>query len=281
MKMTRYLQVPRVDNLSTREFLDEYAYPGRPVLIAGAMRDWQILTDWTPEFFARHYGSVEVNVTRCRSTTDTCRMRLGDYLEYVKTTQDHDPYYLSAWKFEHDAPELLQQYTAPECFYSWHTRLPQQIRPVWRWLFIGGANTGTKMHLDVLMTSAWNGVISGRKRWLFYPPDQRDQVYDGNVDAFHPDLQQYPLYADARPLACEQEAGDIVFTPTGWYHQVINEQPGISITENFINETNAHAVMKCILHSSDLIKQRFNLPADCDVAQLVLQHIPEMSAALE
>jgi histone arginine demethylase JMJD6 len=281
METPKYPQVPRVDKLSATEFLNEYGFQGRPVLIAGAMRDWQAMADWTPEFFARHYGSVEVTVQRCRSASDTCRMRLHDYLEYMKTTQDGDPYYLSAWRFENDAPELLQHYTIPEYFYSWHTRLPKPIRPTWRWLFIGGANTGTKMHLDVMMTSAWNGVISGRKRWLFYSPDQREQVYDGNVDAFNPDLEQYPLYADARPLACEQEPGDIVFTPTGWYHQVINEQPCISITENFLNETNSRAVMECIVHSSELIKQRFNLPEDLDVAQLVLQHIPEMSNAME
>ena len=32
--------------------------------------------------------------------------------------------------------------------------------------------------------------------------------------------------------------GEIVFTPSGWWHQVVNLEASISITENFINATN-------------------------------------------
>jgi ribosomal protein L16 Arg81 hydroxylase len=43
-------------------------------------------------------------------------------------------------------------------------------------------------------------------------------------------------------LQCVQEPGDIVFIPSGWWHQVRNEEPGIAVTENFVNATNAKAV---------------------------------------
>ncbi|PCH91672.1 MAG: hypothetical protein COB85_08860, partial [Bacteroidetes bacterium] len=83
---------------------------------------------------------------------------------------------------------------------------------------------------------------SGRKYWLFYPPEQTDFLYEGTVDGFDPDLDKYPYFAKTRPLLCIQNPGEIVFTPSGWYHQVRNEGACISFTENFINETNIREV---------------------------------------
>lgn len=245
------------------------------------MKTWKAFTSWTPSFFASNYSAVEITVRRCRDISNSCRMRLGDYLTYMASTRDDDPYYLSGWKFEFDIPELVGDYLAPEYFNSWHTRFPPGLRPCWRWLFIGGTNTGTRMHLDVMMTSAWNGVISGRKRWLLYSPDQQELVYEGRVDAFNPDLDRHPLLRDAKPLECTQEPGDILFTPSGWWHQVVNEKPCISITENFINETNYSDIMKYLANSSRFIRRQLNLPEDLDPQLFMRQYLPEINLPAE
>jgi len=281
MPMSTYSQVPRVEKLSPTQFITEYGLPGKPVVIEGCMKTWKAFTSWTPAFFADNYGTVEVTVRQCGNNPNSCRMKLGDYLTYMANTHDGAPYYLSGWKFEFDIPELMDDYLPPEYFHSWHTRLPPELRPCWRWLFIGGANTGTRMHLDVMMTSAWNGVISGRKRWLLYSPDQQERVYKGRVDAFNPDFDRYPLLRDARPLECIQEPGDILFTPSGWWHQVVNEMPCISITENFINETNYRDVMKYLADSSQSIKRQLNLPRDFDLQQFMQQHLLQMDPSAE
>eukprot|EP01052_Picozoa_sp_SAG31_P037111 SAG31_NODE_4740_length_2988_cov_1.861890_2_plen_151_part_00 len=44
-------------------------------------------------------------------------------------------------------------------------------RPDYRWLLIGGARSGQTWHTDPNGTSAWNLTLSGRKRWLFFPPN--------------------------------------------------------------------------------------------------------------
>ena len=39
-----------------------------------------------------------------------------------------------------------------------------------RWLLLGLAGSGSCFHVDPFNTSAWNALLSGRKRWALYPP---------------------------------------------------------------------------------------------------------------
>jgi oxalate decarboxylase/phosphoglucose isomerase-like protein (cupin superfamily) len=43
-------------------------------------------------------------------------------------------------------------------------------------------------------------------------------------------------------LSCVQRPGDIIFTPSNWWHQVRNDTCTLALTENFINETNGHCL---------------------------------------
>lgn len=44
-------------------------------------------------------------------------------------------------------------------------------RPDFRWLIAGGVRSGSVFHKDPNATCAWNAIIKGRKKWIFYPPD--------------------------------------------------------------------------------------------------------------
>lgn len=84
-------------------------------------------------------------------------------------------------------------------------------RPPYRWLLIGVAGTGGKVHTDHAGSSAWNGVVVGRKRWVFFPPgtksetllDARDSdersdywcrhKYDTVVAAVHAESEYKPI----------------------------------------------------------------------------------------
>lgn len=41
---------------------------------------------------------------------------------------------------------------------------------VYRWLIIGPSRSGSSFHVDPNSTSAWNAVITGKKKWVMYPP---------------------------------------------------------------------------------------------------------------
>jgi len=104
------------------------------------------------------------------------------------------------------------------------------IEPVVRvWI---GNQTRVAAHYDVPDNIAC--VCSGRRRFIFFPPDQLDNLYVGPldltpagqpislVDFENPDFDKYPRFADALATAqvAELEPGDAVFIPSMWWHHV-------------------------------------------------------------
>lgn len=77
-------------------------------------------------------------------------------------------------------------------------------------------------------------VVAGRRRFTLYPPEQAANLYIGPLD-YAPtgapistlipgqiDLQRYPRYAQAQQASqvAELAAGDVLYIPTLWWHQV-------------------------------------------------------------
>ena len=76
--------------------------------------------------------------------------------------------------------------------------------------------------------------VSGRRRFTLYPPDAVGDLYIGPldltpagqpislVDAAAPDLQRFPRFAaaQARAQVVTLEAGDAIYIPSQWWHQV-------------------------------------------------------------
>ncbi|MCW3847418.1 cupin-like domain-containing protein [Sphingomonas sp. LB-2] len=77
-------------------------------------------------------------------------------------------------------------------------------------------------------------VVLGRRRFTVFPPDQLPNLYIGPievtpagtpvslVDLAHPDLERFPLYAEAAKHAQSAvlEPGDAIYLPFHWWHAV-------------------------------------------------------------
>ena len=44
--------------------------------------------------------------------------------------------------------------------------------------------------------------------------------YNSPIDAYEPNLERHPLFAKATAIEFEQLPGELLFIPTGWFHQV-------------------------------------------------------------
>ena len=93
--------------------------------------------------------------------------------------------------------------------------------------------------MDVANSSAWLALTRGKKKWALLPLDESQYLYSGEADVLRPDYDKYPLLTRANPIYYTQQPGEMVIAPSGWWHQVYNEETSISLSGNFINESNA------------------------------------------
>ena len=93
------------------------------------------------------------------------------------------------------------------------------------------------------------------------PPNVLKEDFEGKFDPFIDVGEDFPAFSKNRPVVCVQEPGELVFVPSGWWHAVYNAESGISLTENFINDTNYKQV------------QNYFVSKSADIALLKLQSI--------
>ncbi|OWJ99885.1 hypothetical protein Celaphus_00016012, partial [Cervus elaphus hippelaphus] len=76
--------------------------------------------------------------------------------------------------------------------------------------------------------------VTGKKRVVLFSPRDAQYLYLSgsksevlNID--NPDLAKYPLFSKARRYECSLKAGDVLFIPALWFHNVISEEFGVGV----------------------------------------------------
>nr|KAF6480479.1 jumonji domain containing 4 [Molossus molossus] len=189
--------------------------------------------------------------------------------EYNSNPKEHMLFrdYISYWK------EFIQgDYSSPQgCLYlkDWHLcrdssaeglfTLPVYFSSDWlneywdtldvddyRFIYMGPTGSWSPFHADIFRSFSWSVNICGRKKWFFFPPGQEEALrdchgglpYDVTAPSFL-DSHLHPVHEHCSPpLEVMQEAGEMVFVPSGWHHQVHNLEDTISINHNWVNGCN-------------------------------------------
>nr|GEZ28781.1 F-box protein At1g78280 [Tanacetum cinerariifolium] len=241
--------VERKTDISVQDFVQQYDGQ-KPVLVSGLADTWLARKTWTPEQLLVKYGSTPFRISQ--KSAKKLSMKFEDYVSYMQEQHDEDPLYIFDDKFGEVAPDLLKDYSVPHLFPDdYFDVLDSDQRPPFRWLIIGPERSGASWHVDPALTSAWNTLLCGRKRWALYPPGRvplgvtvhvNDE--DGDVDIETPSslqwwLDYYPLLADEdKPIECTQLPGETIYVPTGWWHCVLNLETTIAVTQNYVNSKN-------------------------------------------
>uniref|UniRef100_A0A0E0KEJ4 JmjC domain-containing protein n=1 Tax=Oryza punctata TaxID=4537 RepID=A0A0E0KEJ4_ORYPU len=241
--------VERKDDLSLDQFRSQY--DGKcPVLLTKLAETWPARTKWTAQQLTHDYGEVPFRISQ--RSPQKIKMKLKDYVSYMELQHDEDPLYIFDDKFGESAPTLLEDYSVPHLFQEdFFEIMDYDQRPAFRWLIIGPERSGASWHVDPGLTSAWNTLLCGRKRWAMYPPGRvpggvtvHVSDEDGDVDIETPTSLQwwldiYPNLAEhEKPLECTQLPGETIFVPSGWWHCVLNLDMTIAVTQNFVNQSN-------------------------------------------
>lgn len=231
------MQIKILENPSDDIIIENIKF-GFPFKITNRMNKWPLINKWNINFFRRNYGNYKVTVKNLNLdfffTIEN--WTLNKYLDYVENKNDKSLYYASDVLINSLSPELLNDYDMD--FIKDIDVLRTYFNFIdFRWVFVGKKNTFTGLHCDIYNTSAWLGLISGKKRFYIYNESDSEKIREfGNLDGINiMELDQLleTFFDSLNPIIVDINPGEIIFTPSRWYHYVINLETSIALTENF------------------------------------------------
>ncbi|CAL8079455.1 unnamed protein product [Calicophoron daubneyi] len=190
-----------------------------------------------------------------------CSMSSDEFLTYWRSFHDGTDnrlLYLKDWHYFKTAKNK-EYYRLPELFSSdwlnefWSLR--KDVDDDYRFVYLGPKGTWTPLHADVYHSYSWSANIVGIKRWWFFPPGEEKKLCDknGHVPI---EVRGLPLdKMDVRHFVIEQHPGQIVFVPSGWYHEVLNLTDCVSINHNWFNATNVDWIWEHLQDQLRLVQE--------------------------
>ncbi|WP_458129625.1 cupin-like domain-containing protein [Pseudomonas sp. Z2-11] len=226
--------------LSVRDFQARYLPHGIPLVISDALQDWPLFKLSREESLV-HFAQLQ-GITRhgdyVKKTFSTERdfrsTSMADFIESLdnpaaKGADGEPPAYMGNNILPAQLMELIKYppYFDPSLF------IPPRI-------WIGPKGTLTPLHrddTDNLFAQVW-----GQKTFTLAAPHHREALGtwstapQGGLDGcdFNPDAPDYERFPHARDVTFMRvtlEAGDLLFLPEGWFHQV--ESVATSLSVNF------------------------------------------------
>ncbi|KAI9995190.1 hypothetical protein PInf_012240 [Phytophthora infestans] len=263
------MDVEDATTLSYEAFCARYMTLNRPVLLRNVTDTWfSKARHWRDgrkinfKYLKEHYGAALAPVVSGDvaeyGAENRWTMRLDEYLDLVESKMAGKKY-LKDWHFVHAFGH--DSYVAPPFFkddwLNWWWDHKEKSDSDYRFVYLGEfvltrpAGSWTPLHHDVFRSYSWSVNVCGRKKWVFYHPDDEPKLKDRfgrfvvpDVTIGKIDTEQYPQFHEAKPIHVVQETGDAIFVPSGWYHQVENLEDTISINHNWFNGYNVREMWK-------------------------------------
>ncbi len=240
------VRIDKRSNLSRKELIAEYIEPSIPVVLTDATHNWEAIGKITPEFFKTHYGHLTKEIKGTHYT-------LSDYVDLMLASTPEDPApYPFNFNIKTTCPELLDD-IKPEIHYAKSDRINHPLLPKFMLygtevyeFFLGGRGASFPfLHIDALFLHTQITQIYGSKEFIFYPPEQTPYMYPrednkkiSQVNICQPDYDQFPLFAQAKPIKVTVNQGETVLFPTRWWHTTQIHEPCISLGRVHLNAAN-------------------------------------------
>ena len=227
--------------VSARDIEAAVAGRDRPLIFKGAVADWPIVAA------AREGASTLIGYLKARDS--------GRPVETFRQAPDGDGKYffdgdLSGFNFARAAiplPVVLDRLARADAepIYIQSALLKDHLPRVKAenllpgigaepriWI---GNRSKTQIHFDLYDNLAC--MVTGRKRFILFPPDQVGNLYMGPfettvsgvptamADLENPDFDRHPRFAEALKHAtvADLEPGDVLYIPYMWWHHVVSD----------------------------------------------------------
>ncbi|KNC96130.1 uncharacterized protein SPPG_08517 [Spizellomyces punctatus DAOM BR117] len=253
------------------EFFEGYLRPNRPCLLTlplnPAFYQWTVPDPTSSSdlstrsanrkpnygFLKAKYGTSTVHPTGADAPMD-----FKQFL--VRMEQGDNSMYLKDWHFvlEHPNVGANAVYEVPLWFGDdWLNEFldDQGGKDDYRFVYMGASGTCTPLHVDVFTSYSWSANLCGTKKWTFFPPSQAHffTTFPGcsitDLRLISPETHP-TYYTTTTPITVYQHPGELIFVPSGWWHQVENIGETISINHNWCNACNLQDIYRNL--ASDL-----------------------------
>ncbi|KAH8694116.1 putative F-box and JmjC domain protein [Talaromyces proteolyticus] len=289
-------QISRLQDLSAEEFQDSWT--DRPFILTELVKQWPVYQQWSTEDLVNKY-----NTTIFRA--EAVDWPLNTYVDYMKHNADESPLYLfdrdfvSKMDIKVGHPSRVPEaaYWPPPCFGEDLFAVLESDRPDSRWLIIGPERSGSTFHKDPNATSAWNAVLRGSKYWIMFPSSSKLPPPPGVYVSADQSEVTSPLsiaewllgfHAEARrtPGCIEGicNEGEVLHVPSGWWHLVVNLEPSIAITQNFVPKAHLTAALDFLQNKADQVsgfRKNVTDPYNKFVERLKVRHPDLLENAIQ
>ena len=249
-------QTPEWRNVDLKTLREEIIPRDRPAVIKGLVKDWPIVRAGAQS------AQALFDYIRARDLARPVRVMIGQPdikgVYFYREDMTGLNFEFKFQPFHATLASILTyaQQSNPPAIYTGATPVHDNFPDVGRentlevmgagaksWIWLGNAVTAAT-HYDY--SDGINCIVTGRKRFTFFPPEQFSNLYIGPLDlspggqptslvkVSAPDLERYPRFAQALAAAetVDVEPGDAVFIPNLWWHNVEALEP-LNLSVNY------------------------------------------------
>jgi tRNA wybutosine-synthesizing protein 5 len=240
---------------SPEEFQRDYVLQNKPLHIKGGAKSWPAFKNWDDAYLTSRYGDVkfqfephkkEARSHKHKHSVDGASVKhefaLADYLSWYRSPDKKDSYYM----LDELKGGMLDEIIVPE--YLRCTNVTKSVESLLLWMSSG--ETNGLLHYDQydnILT-----VLRGTKTVVLIAPGHADDLHVDDevpdetqdeasktlpkvnlspIDPDSVDMIVFPGVQNAKYFVVELNAGDSLYLPMLWFHQ-IRAAPGSNIAVN-------------------------------------------------
>jgi ribosomal protein L16 Arg81 hydroxylase len=236
LNLSEKCAVENASDLTIEDFRKKYLIPQKPVLIKGLAKQQPAGEKWTIDWFKQEMGDLNVGVfddnieAHTYSTTVNPDFKIP-FREFLDLITKDEPTSIRMFRYDlyKHFPMLKKDFSCPKY-------INKGLMKTFGFMFLGGKDTGVRLHYDVDNSNVLLTQIYGRKRVVLFPPDQSKYLYQvpynthSLADLDDPDFEKWPGLEKAKGYEVIQEAGDGIFMPSGYWHYNTYLNGGISVS---------------------------------------------------
>lgn len=233
-----------IDDLSVEDFNRFYLLLNKPVILTNIFEGSLPLMRMTPEYLVEKLDNnrvIKINTSPTPTFfldpqnggffTPPVDMKFKDYIKKIQNPKNTQILYMQQLSILRELQELRPYVVLPKYINS----PKQHIDDIGLWVSPGG-NT-SPLHYD--LDNNFFIQSHGTKKFLMYHPWEFYNLYPNSlfsrtphtskVNLDNPNIKKYPNFTKASPIEIIINAGEMLFLPAYWWHQVYSMDLTVSI----------------------------------------------------